>query len=302
MSAAMLAGDGDVGTFFAYSDLPQLEAAGVQIIPSFSGYNEGWYFNLHPEKGHPALKDLRVRQALAYAFDRQGLVNTLLWGHTGVAATLWDNTPWVDPSIVPFPYDPEKANALLDEAGWLDTNGDGIREKDGVKLVLSYGTTTRQIRKDVQEVAQQDLAQVGIWLDLKSFDSTTFFASYSDRGPSSNFSLDIIEYSDSPNIPDPYKASFLCSQIPSDGNPDGDNIDGICDPDLDNLFSEGEAQVDFVQRQMVYYKITNHIFYNVYWLGLWQDPDFFGFSRRMRNIRMSGFTPFFNVFEWDVSE
>ena len=50
------AGDGDLGTFFAYSDLPDLKAAGITIINSFSGYQEGWYINVHAEKGNPALK------------------------------------------------------------------------------------------------------------------------------------------------------------------------------------------------------------------------------------------------------
>ncbi len=95
--AALKAGDGDVGTFFAYSDLPELEEAGITIFNSFSGYNEGIYFNQHPEKGKPAMKDVRVRQAIAYGFNRQKLVDDLLLGRTGVAATDWDNSPWVDP-------------------------------------------------------------------------------------------------------------------------------------------------------------------------------------------------------------
>jgi peptide/nickel transport system substrate-binding protein len=78
MIAALVAGDGDVGTFFAYSDLPQLEAAGITIINSFSGFNEGLYFNLHPEKGNPALKIVKVRQAIAYAFNREKLVQDRL--------------------------------------------------------------------------------------------------------------------------------------------------------------------------------------------------------------------------------
>ena len=54
--AALVAGDGDIGTFFAYSDVPQLKKAGITILNSFSGYNEGMYINMHAEKGNPALK------------------------------------------------------------------------------------------------------------------------------------------------------------------------------------------------------------------------------------------------------
>ncbi len=302
MIAALVAGDGDVGTFFAYSDLPELEKAGVKIVNSLSGYDEGWYLNMHPEKGHPALKDQKVRQALAYAFNREKLVQDLLLGRTQVAASLYDNTPWVDPSIAPYPYDPEKAKQLLDEAGWIDSNADGTRDKDGVELVLKYGTTNREVRQDTQAVAQQDLAQVGIKLDLQSFDSDIFFATYGENGPSANFSLDIIEYSDAPDFPDPNDTVWLCSEIPSDENPAGQNTSGICDEELDALFQKQAAQVDFNERQKTVFEISKHIFDQAYWIGVWQDPDLFGFSDRMQNIKISGATPFYNVFEWDLTQ
>ncbi len=240
MIAALVAGDGDVGTFFAYSDVPQLEEAGITILNSFSGFNEGWYINMHEEKGNPALKDVNVRKALALAFNREKLVQDLLLGLTGVAATDWDNSPWVDPSIEPYPYDPEGAVALLEQSGWVDTNGDGTVDKDGVELVLSYGTTNREVRQDTQAVAQQDLAAVGIGIDLQSFDADLFFSSYADDGPSANFSLDIIQYSDSPNFPDPDTSAWRCAEIPSDDNPAGVNTSGLCDEKLEELFAKQE--------------------------------------------------------------
>jgi peptide/nickel transport system substrate-binding protein len=302
MVAALEAGDGDIGTFFAYSDVPQLQKAGVTILNSFSGYNEGWYINVHAEKGNPALKDAKVRQALAYGFNRQKLVDDLLLGLTGVAATDWDKSPWVDPTITPYPYDPEKAKALLAEAGWKDTNGDGTVDKDGVELVLKYGTTSREVRQNTQAVAQQDLAAVGIGTELLSYDSDTFFLGYQDNGPSANFSLDIIEYSDSPDFPDPNTAIWNCSDIPSDANPAGTSPTGLCDPTLDALFLKQRSQVDFAARQQTFYEITKFIYDNAYWIGLWQDPDLFGFSDRMAGVKMSGATPFFNIAAWDITQ
>ena len=301
MIAALVAGDGDVGTFFAYSDVPQLNEAGITILNSFSGYNEGWYINMHADKGNPALKDVRLRQAIAYAFNREKLVQDLLLGLTGVAATDWDVSPWVDPTITPYPYDPEKAKALLAEAGWTDTNGDGTVDKDGVELILKYGTTSRQVRQDTQAVAQQDLLAVGIGMELLSYDADTFFLGYQDDGPSANFSLDIIEYSDSPDFPDPNTAIWLCSDIPSDENPAGTSPTGLCDEKLDGLFQLQGTQVDFEERQQTFFEITRYIYDNAFWIGLWQDPDLFGFSDRMINVKMSGATPFFNIAEWDIT-
>lgn len=300
--AALKAGDGDLGTFFAYSDVPELEAAGIKIFKVFSGYNEGIFFLQHPDKGHPALKDVRVRQAIAYATDRFSLTKDLLLGLTQPAVTYWDNTPYVDPTLKPWPYDPEKAKQLLDEAGWVDSNGDGVRDKDGVELILKYGTTTREIRKDTQAVLQQQLAQVGIKVELLNYDSDIFFAGYGDGGPAATFQLDLFEYSNSASFPDPDNADLLCSEIPSDEKPQGLNSSGLCDPELDALFKKQITQVDFTERQQTFYQITRIIFERVYWLGLWQDPDLFGVSSRLLNTKFSGATPLFNIIEWDLAE
>lgn len=302
MIAALVAGDGDIGTFFAYSDVPQLEEAGITILNSFSGYNEGIYINMHEEKGNPALKDVRVRQAIAYAFNREKLVQDLLLGLTGVAATDWDMSPWVDPNITPYPYDLDKAKALLAEAGWTDTNGDGTVDKDGVELILKWGTTSREVRQNTQAVGQQDLAAAGIGIELLSYDADTFFLGYQDDGPSANFSLDLIEYSDSPDFPDPNTEIWKCSDIPSDEDPAGTSPTGLCDEKLDGLFQKQGTQVDFAERQQTFYEITNYIYDNAFWIGLWQDPDLFGFSDRMINVKMSGATPFFNITEWDLTQ
>ncbi|HET92174.1 MAG TPA: peptide ABC transporter substrate-binding protein [Chloroflexi bacterium] len=300
--AALKTGEGDLGTFIAYSDIPTLEAEGVNMITVFSGYNEGWYFYLDPEKGHPALQDARVRQALALGFDRFSLNEDLLLGLTEPAATYWDNTPWVDPSIEPWPYDPERAKALLDEAGWIDTNGDGVRDKDGVELVLTYGTTTREIRQDTQAVAQQQLSEIGVKIELFNYASDIFFSSYGEGGPAATGANDMFEYSTVPNFPDGDTSEWLCREIPSDESPDGINWPAYCDEELDALFQLQVTQVDFEERQQTFYQITRKIFEEALWVGLWQDPDIFAIGPRLKNVKLSGATPFFNIQEWDLTE
>jgi peptide/nickel transport system substrate-binding protein len=300
--AALVAGDGDLGTFFAYSDVPTLEAAGIDVVNSFSGYNEGWYYSFHPEKGHPALQDRRVRQALALGFDRFSLNRDLLLGLTVPAATGWDNMPYVDPTIEPWPYDPEQAKQLLDEAGWIDSNSDGTRDKDGVELVLKYGTTTREIRRDTQAVVQQQLAGIGVKVELFNYDSDIYFGGYEEGGPAATGELDIFQYSGTPNFPDPDIAEWLCAEIPSDESPSGTNWMYLCDEELDRLFRLQATQVDFEERQETFFQITRRIFEEAYWVGIWQDPDLFGISERLQNVKISGATPFFNIWEWDLQQ
>lgn len=300
-TAALQTGDGDLGTFIAYSDVPTLEEAGVNILTQPSGYAEGWYFYLG-EGGHPALQDVNVRQAIAYAIDRQTINEDLLLGLTQPATTLWYQTPYESADIEPWPYDPEQANALLDEAGWVDSNGDGTRDKDGVELLLTHGTTTREIRQDLQAVAQQQLAEVGIGLELQSFESSTFFAPLSEAGPAAAGELDIFEYSGSTSIPDPDTAEWLCSEIPSDDYPDGSNWMRFCDETLDGLFLQQATQTNVEERQQTFQEISQFIHDNVIWLGMWEDPDVWAVSNRLQNVRFSGVTPFFSIAEWDISE
>ncbi|MFW5941813.1 MAG: peptide ABC transporter substrate-binding protein [Chloroflexota bacterium] len=300
-TAALRNAEGDLGTFIAYSDIPMLEDAGVEVAAVPSGYAEGWFPYLG-EDGHPALQDVQVRQALAHGFDRFALVDDLLLGQTEVAATLWDDTPYVDPSIEPYPYDPDRARELLDEAGWVDSNDDGIRDKDGVELVLLHGTTTREIRQDAQAVAQQQLAEIGVGLEIVNYDADIFFAGVADDGPAATGELDIFQWSDAPFYPDPDHYYWLCSEIPTEDYQDGGNWQRICDEDLDALFKEQATQTNIEERTATFHEITRYMFDEVYWLGVWKDPDIWAFSERLEPGPMSGPSPFYSIVEWDIAQ
>lgn len=298
--AALTSGEGDIGIFIAYPDIPTLEDAGLNVIKVFSGYNEGWYLNLG-ENGHPALQDVRVRQALAYGTDRFVISEDLLLGKTVPAATFWDGSPWADPDLEPYPYDPKMANDLLDDAGWIDSNGDGTRDKDGVELVLRYLSSTREIRLDTQAVIQQQLAQVGIGVDLYNYETDILFGSYGDGGPVAIGNYDIAQWSDLPGaFPDPDTAYWLCEEIPSDEAPQGVNWQYICDEELQDLFELQKTQMSFDDRVATFHQISTIMFEKVYWLGIWQDPDIWAVSSRLSDVKISGVTPFFNIAEWDI--
>lgn len=298
--AAITSGEGDIGIFIAYPDIPTLEDAGVNVIKVFSGYNEGWYLNLG-ENGHPALQDVRVRQALAYGTDRFVISEDLLLGKTVPAATFWDGSPWADPDLEPYPYDPKMANDLLDDAGWIDSNGNGTRDKDGVELVLRYVSSTREIRLDTQAVIQQQLAQVGIGVDLYNYETDILFGSYGDGGPVAIGNYDIAQWSDLPGaFPDPDTAYWLCEEIPSDEAPQGVNWQYICDEELQDLFELQKTQMSFDDRVATFHQISTIMFEKVYWLGIWQDPDIWAVSSRLSDVKISGVTPFFNIAEWDI--
>ena len=300
-AAALKAGEADLGALIPFSEAPDLEAAGLKVIRMFSGYNEGWFFYLDPANGHPALQDVRVRKAIAMALDRPSMISNLLKGQTQPAVSYWDNTPYVDPSLQPWPYDPEGAKKLLDEAGWVDSNGDSVRDKDGIDLLLAFGTTDKEIRKSAQELAVQQLAAVGIKLSPTNYSDEIFFSSFGSGGPTATGQLDIFEYAPRPNFPDPDTSDFRCDQIPSADKPNGMNWSAFCDQELDQLFQLESTQVDFQARQQTFYQISKLIYDKVYFLGLWQDPDLWGVSTRLANISISGTTPFYNIHAWEIT-
>lgn len=299
---ALKAKDGDLGTFVSPSDVPALKEAGLNIITEPSGGDEGWFFLINKDRGNPALLDVRVRKAVALAFDRFSLVKDLMFDLTSVPATYWDEMPdyWKKPGLTPYPYDPEEAKRLLDEAGWKDTNGDGVRDKDGVELVLKYGTSIRPIRQNTQAVAQQQLANVGIKLVLTSYEADTFFADYANQGPAATGGLDIMEWSDLPAFPDPDIYYWLCSEIPTDDYPTGTNWQFLCDEELDQLIQLQSTQVNPAERQQTIFKIQQIFYDQVYWLGLWKDPDIYAVSPRLKNVSFSGVTPLSSIMEWDI--
>ncbi|ADO43066.1 ABC transporter substrate-binding protein [Ketogulonicigenium vulgare] len=118
------------------------------------------------------LSDVRVRQAIIHAIDRQALVDQLLFGH-GITfnTNAHPDSPYYPDDLDPYAYDPDRAKALLAEAGWVDSNGDGIVDRDGESFdfALNFPTGNRT-RELSAPIIQQYLRAVGINVELASAD------------------------------------------------------------------------------------------------------------------------------------
>lgn len=303
--AAIKTGDTDLGTFLTYTDASDIQATqSATIIPVTSGYVEGWYLNFDPKTAHPALQDIRVRRALAFATDRNRITKDLLVGLTEPPVTFWDATPpYGNANLKSYPYDPEQARTLLDEAGWVDSNGNGTRDKNGVELILRFVTDERDTRQDVQAVVQQMWTKVGIGSKLVNYTSEMLWNSYMNDGPLANGRYDIAEYSSSSDFPDPEASTYwLCSEIPSPTNPEGSNWQAYCNPKLDALLKEQATTVDPQTRVRQYGEIEQIMSDDVVWIGMWKDPDLWSVNKRLTGVKFSGATPFWNVTEWDIAQ
>lgn len=140
----------------------------IRIVqqPAFWGYQ--FYFNM---KKCPELNDSGIRQAFAYAINRDELVEKIARGagKAGKMGILPEDHVWYNPDQPEYSYSPDKAGALLEEAGWTDTDGDGIRDKNGEKLsyVLSLGSG--EVR--IGELIKERLGEVGIDVQVKALES-----------------------------------------------------------------------------------------------------------------------------------
>jgi peptide/nickel transport system substrate-binding protein len=303
--AAIIAGDTDIGVFLSSDQIEKLEAGGnVKVVAVASGYDEGWFMNVNPDTAHPAMLDVNVRKAIALATDRFSIVKDLLVESVNpVNATFWDNNPPYNSDLEPYPYDPEQAKQLLDAAGWVDSNGDGTRDKDGTELVLRYITNDRELRKNVQAVVEQQWSQVGIGAKLENYSSDVFWNGYNDDGPQAQGLYDVAEYSSVGSFPDPDASSnWLCDQISSADNPDGANWQGYCSPEMDDLLKKQASTLDTNERIDLYKQIQQLMYDEVLYIGMWKDPDLWSVNSRLQNVNLSGATPFWNAQEWEVAQ
>ncbi|HMB24077.1 MAG: peptide ABC transporter substrate-binding protein [Chloroflexota bacterium] len=309
--AAIIAGDTDFGVFLSSDQIEKLEAGGkVKVVPVASGYNEAFFLNVNPATANPAMLDVNVRKAIALATDRFTIVKDLLVESINpVNVTYWDNTPpYQTDTLKPYPYDPEEAKKLLDEAGWIDSDGDGIRDKeiDGQKvdLKLRYITNQRDLRKSVQAVVEQQWKKVGIGTELVNYSSDVFWNGFNDDGPQAQGLYEISEYSSVQTaFPDPDASSgWTCDQIASAENPDGGNYQGYCNPEIDELMKKQATTLDPAARKELYNQIEQIIYDEYVYIGMWKDPDLWSINNRVKNVKLSGVFPFWNVQEWEVVE
>jgi len=237
--------------------LSQMEAAGKgEVISAFGTSVERLMINkTNPDASlgdkratveggaHPFLTDANVVRALSLAIDRQILVDA---GY-GAAGQVTCN-------VLPAPgyqastnndwcktQDVDQANKLLDDAGWVK-GGDGIREKDGVRMSVLYQTSTNSVRQATQALVKQMWQAIGVEAELRNIDAAVFFGG-DQASPDTfqKFFADIEMYTNNFNGTDPeqYMGNWACNKIPSPSNNWlGENMPRYCSDEYDALIAE----------------------------------------------------------------
>lgn len=190
---------------------------------------------------HPFLSDVSVRRAMAMAINREVIAGW--YGRGGKPATnILAEPPYYASPNTGIEYNPQKAAELLEQAGWLDANGDGAREKEGVELRLEFQTSIQNLRQRTQEQVKKDLEAIGFAVELKQIDSSIFFGPPTDTTDTRRqFYSDLEEFAFSNKSPDPtaYMAGWSCDNIAQKENDWAlPNWARYCKPEFDNLFNQ----------------------------------------------------------------
>lgn len=222
----------------------------------------------------PKLADGRVRRAIAHAIDRDAIVDTILKGLAIPATGMLPPTHWAySGDVQSYAYNPKQAQALLDAAGYPDPDGDG----PAPRFHLSYKTTTVELRRRIAEVLQAQLAEVGIALDIRSYEWATFYNDIK-RGDFQLYSLAWVGIED----PDLYYLTCHSSQTP----PLGSNRGSFHEESIDQLTAAARHTLDRDERRRLYTEIQHRVAQLLPVIPLWWPTNVVAVNRRLHGFEM----------------
>jgi peptide/nickel transport system substrate-binding protein len=241
-------------------DLEVLHAPGT--VMSYLG------FNLRD----PILKDVRVRQAIAYAIDRQVMLQYLSHGFGRLANSILPPESWAYNGDVPtYNHDLERARQLLDAAGY--------REVNGVRFHMTMKTSTEESTRLMAAVLQQQLREVAIALDIRTFESATFFSDVT-RGAFQFYSLRWVGGNEDPDI---FEYIFHSAKFP----PNGANRGYYRNPRVDALIDQARSELDQNTRKQLYAEIQQILAEEVPYIDLWYQDNVLVHSKRVTNLTLN---------------
>ena len=221
----------------------------------------------------PILKDVRVRQALAYAINREPLIHYLWRDTVQPANSILPPQHWAYNGDVPtYNYDPGKARAILDAAGYKPTNG--VRFHLTIKTSMETEST-----RLFAAVLQQQLHDVGIALEIRSYEFATFFADV-QKGAFQLFSLRWIGGNEDPDI---FEDVFATASFP----PKRRNRGYYSNPQIDALLEQGRKEIDHEKRRAIYAEVQKILAEDLPYINLWYFDNVLVHTPRVKGLTLN---------------
>jgi len=281
MVQALLAGEIDVVDEIPRTAVSTLQdAEGVEVPILESTTVDELIINSHEDGTQPAsLNDPAVRLAIAYAIDKQQVVNVAYLGYAEPASVIIPTSlgDWHNSDVVDIPFDPAEGNRILDEAGYVDSDGDGIREdQEGNPLEYRLYAEDDATETRILEIISDGLAQIGISAPPTPMDEDSLIALYPD------YDFDLIKWGWGLD-PDPDFAMliFTCDERAVGGW----NDSGYCNAEFDEMYVQQGITVDHEARRELIWQMQEKLFDERPYIML----DYEKWVQAYRSDRFTGF-------------
>jgi peptide/nickel transport system substrate-binding protein len=223
----------------------------------------------------PSLARREVRQALAYATDRQALVNYLLRGQARLADGLLPPNHWAyEPNVPHYAYDPARAEQLLDAAGFPRAAGSRTR------LKLTLKSSTEELNRLLGAVLQEQWRRVGVELELRPLELATLL----DDARRGNFQMYTLRWVGANNDPDIFEFVFHSQKIPP---ADGANRGHYRNARLDALLDQARVEADREHRKGLYSEVQRIVGEDLPYLNLWYFDNICVHRRRIAQVQLT---------------
>ncbi len=255
-------------------------------------YDVPVYYFMVWNEAKPWFKDKRVRQAMTMLIDRDQIVKTMRYGLAKPIESLFNpSSPDYNPNVKPWPYDPKRAAELLDEAGWKDTNGDGVRDKDGIPFRFEFlGSSSSTFTDQLLPYLKESYRKAGIDMNERKLDFTIFVESLKDKkfdAAASAWASDLVS--------DPY-------QILHSGSAQkrGSNYGSFRSPDADKLIEAARMEFDNEKRKQIYWKLSEIIHDEQPYTFLFWLVESGAYSKRFQGLTWTPARPGYDLRTWFV--
>src|SRR5579871_515570 len=267
-------GETDHAEDFTLGDLQKLNGLpGLQISPA-AGY-EHLDFNM----SRPIFQDINVRKAIWQAIDRCGMIQGLLHEQCSqlLVNTVEPGLPDTNNAIKVLPFDVNAAKNDLKASGWNCSHNPCTKAGKPFPTLNLVTTSGNSLRIDTAQIIQQDLAKVGIPVNLngQQFPAGIFFGDYASSGTlaSGNYDLALYAYVLTLDSDGNLYTSYYSSQATTEKDPSGTNYQHLQDPKLDNLLQQGRATLDQQQRSTIYKNVQAYMIQQVYQVPLYERAN-----------------------------